>query len=339
MLARRLVAQLLAGPPAPDPVAATERLLAVQGQDARGVRLAIRARTRGGITVAALEKALGDDRTLLITWLCRGTLHLVRSEDYHWLHALTTPRLFTGNLRRLEQTGVSPAAAERGVKTIERSLVADGPLTRRQLEERIAAAGIPTRDQALVHLLLLASLRGITVRGPMIGRQHAYVLVRDWLGPQPPVNRDRALAELTRRYLIGHAPADDRDLAKWAGLPLRDSRAGLAAIAAELVERPDGLLELRRGPHCEGTAPPRLLGAFDPVLLGWASREPVTEGHDAAIIAGGLFKPFALVAGRAAATWRIEGRAAVVEPFVKLAARDLAALHRDGADVIRYLQL
>jgi hypothetical protein len=44
MLAARLTAQLLAGEPAPDPVAATRRLLAVQAQDPRGMRLAIRAR-------------------------------------------------------------------------------------------------------------------------------------------------------------------------------------------------------------------------------------------------------------------------------------------------------
>ncbi len=47
MLAERFTAQLLAGEPARDPVAVAERLLAVQGQDPRGVRLAIRARTVG----------------------------------------------------------------------------------------------------------------------------------------------------------------------------------------------------------------------------------------------------------------------------------------------------
>ena len=41
------------------------------------------------------------------------------------------------------------------------------------------------------------------------------------------MDRDSALAELARRFLAGHAPADERDLAKWAGLPLRDARAGL----------------------------------------------------------------------------------------------------------------
>ena len=47
ILAERLTAQLLAGPPARDPVAVCERLLAVQGQDPRGFRLAVRARTEG----------------------------------------------------------------------------------------------------------------------------------------------------------------------------------------------------------------------------------------------------------------------------------------------------
>jgi hypothetical protein len=54
----------------------------------------------------------------------------------------------------------------------------------------------------------------------MVGRQHAYALVRDWLGPQGTLpDRNRALAELARRYLVGHAPASDRDLARWAGSP------------------------------------------------------------------------------------------------------------------------
>ena len=36
--------------------------------------------------------------------------------------------------------GVVPAAAERGVAAIERALADDGPLTRDQLGERVAAA-------------------------------------------------------------------------------------------------------------------------------------------------------------------------------------------------------
>jgi Winged helix DNA-binding domain len=336
MIARRLTAQLLSGPPARDPAAVAERLLAVQGQDPRGVRLAIRARTLG-LSAADVDRAMTEDRSIVITWLNRGTLHLVRSEDYPWLHALTAPPQFTGSARRLIQLGVSPAAADRGVAAVERSLADDGPLTRAQLRERIAAAGVRTEGQALVHVLALASLRGLTVRGPMVGREQAYVLVRDWLGPSPAVDRDAALAELARRYLAGHGPADDRDLARWAGLPLRDARAGLNAIASQLDEREDGLLDLAGRPPPAEPPPPRLLGSFDPVLLGWTSREPLLGDHAGVVTVNGLFRPFALVRGRAAATWSLSRGEVVLEPFGRLTSRDAAALRADAADVVRFL--
>jgi hypothetical protein len=336
MIAERLTAQLLSGPPAQNPVAVTRRLLAVQGQDPRGARLAIRARSTG-LTAADVDRALTVERSLLITWVNRGTLHLVHREDYPWLHALTTPPLFTANARRLEQEGVSSSAAERGVSVIERSLAEEGPLTRVQLRDRLAAGGVPTEGQALVHLLILASLRGLTVRGPMVEKQHAYVLVADWLGESTPVDRERALAELARRYLQGHGPANERDLAKWAGLPLRDARAGLAAIASELHQRADGLLDLVSGAKPAALPPPRLLGPFDPVLLGWASRDWLLDSHEALITVNGLFRPFALIDARAVGTWSMPAGEVELEPFARLTREDSAALADDAKDVVRYL--
>jgi len=359
VLAERLTAQLLAGAPAADPVEVARRLLAVQGQDPRGARLAIRARSTG-LAAADVDRALTHERSLVITWLNRGTLHLVASEDYPWLHALTAPTLFTASARRLAQEGVTPAVAERGVAAIERALEREGPLDRAQLRERIDVAGVRTEGQALAHLLLLASLRGAIVRGPMHGAQHAYVLVRDWLGAPAPgtVDRERALAELARRYLAGHAPAEDRDLARWSGLPLRDVRAGLAAIASELRGRDDGLLELSK-PPAPGSAParasasapgqasssppelpsPRLLGAFDPVLLGWRSREALLDvNHQRIVTVNGIFRPFALVQGRAVATWTIAAGKVVLKPFAALAREDERALQADAQDVMRYLR-
>ncbi len=336
VFAERFTAQGLAGSPLKDPVAVAERLLAVQGQDPRGARLAIRART-SGLIAADVDRALSEDRSLLITWLNRGTLHLVRSEDYPWLQALTTPPLLTSCTRRLRQEGVSPEDAERGVATIERVLADDGPLTRQQLRERLDSANVPTEGQTLIHLLFLAAVRGIAVRGPMIGKQHAYVLVRDWLEPQKAVDREAALAELARRYLVGHAPADDRDLARWAGLPLRDSRAGLAAIGSELVEREDGLVHLAKHPRTAEIPQPRLLGAFDPLLLGWTSREAVLGPHTHFVTRNGMFRPFALVDGRAAANWGFAKGEVTIEPLERLDKAAAAALELEAADVSRFL--
>lgn len=334
--AERFQAQGLSGAPARDPAAVAERLLAVQGQDPRGARLAVRARS-DGLTASDVDRALTEERSLLITWLNRGTLHLVRSEDYPWLQALTTPPLLTSCKRRLSQEGISPGQGERAVKTIERSLAKEGQLSRHQLRERLDSAGVPTAGQALIHLLFLAAVRGVAVRGPMVGKDHAYVLVRDWLEPSRPVDRDDALAELARRYLVGHAPADDRDLARWAGLPLRDARAGLAAIAPELVERDDGLVHLAKAPPVAEVPGPRLLGAFDPLLLGWTSRERILGPHTHLVTMNGIFRPFALVKGRAAATWRLNRGKVTIEPLDRVSKAASAALAADAADVERFM--
>ncbi|HEY8720579.1 winged helix DNA-binding domain-containing protein, partial [Pengzhenrongella sp.] len=300
VVAERLTAQLLAGPPARSPVDVVRRLLAVQGQDARGARLSVRARSTG-LTADDVDRAL-TDRALVITWLNRGTLHLVAAEDYWWLHALTTPQLVTANARRLGQEGVSPDQTDRGVAVIRAAVRADGPQSRAQLKARLEAAGVPTRGQALVHVLFAASLRGHVLRGPMHDGEHAFVEVRGWLGEPPaPLPREEALARLARRYLAGHGPADARDLSKWAGITLADARRGVGAIGADLRDRGDGLLDLTDRTPPSALPGPRLLGPFDPLLLGWVSREPFVGAHRGVATTNGVIRPVALAGGRVVA--------------------------------------
>jgi hypothetical protein len=335
-LAERLSAQALAGEPLRSPAAVAERLLAVQGQDPRGARLAVRARTEG-VTAADVDRALSEERSLLITWLNRGTLHLVRSEDYPWLHLLTAPTHFASCKRRLQQEGMSEREGERAMEAIEKTLAEEGPLGGRDLRARLETAGVKTDGQIFIHLMFMAAARGILVRGPMVGKQHAYVLVRDWLGKQKPVEREQAVVELARRYLVGHGPADDRDLARWAGLPLRDARAGLEAIASELEQRDDGLVELKKRPATAPIPPPRLLGAYDPLLLGWTSREEVVGPHKILVTINGIFRPFALVDGRAVATWKLAGGRLTIEHLAKVSRRDAAALEGEAERVLAFL--
>ena len=342
----RLRAQGLVGPKATSVVEVVDRLLAVQAQDPRGFRLAIRARS-SGLTAADVEQALTIDRSVVVSWLNRGTLHLVRAEDYAWLHALTTPPLRTANSTRLAQGGVSPDAADRGVAVIEQALSADGPLLRRQLRERVAAAGVRVEGQALVHILFLADLRGLIVRGPVVDGEQAFVLVRDWLGdlapPHASIDRDTALAQLAARYLAGHGPASDRDLAKWAGLPVGSVRRGLAALGSRVEDRGGGLLgpagrssgDVEREPRA--AAPALLLGAFDPLLLGWVDRSAVLAGHTGLVTSNGIFRPFALVGGQAVGTWGMPGGQVVLTPFASLTPDVEAALAEEAVDVSRFL--
>jgi hypothetical protein len=335
LLAARLWSQRLAGEPAPDVLEATRSLLAIQAQDPRAARLAVRARTRGGHS-SDVDRALTVERSLIITWVNRGTLHLLASEDEPLLHAVTTPQLRTASDRRLAQEGVTPAAAERGIAAIVKTLGEDGPLARAQIRAVLERAGVPTAGQAVAHVLFRATLDGLLVRGPRIGDDHAFVLVADWLGERPKLDRGRALAELARRYLAGHGPADDRDLARWAMLTLRDARTGLDAIAPELREGPDGLLQLR-GQGTGPLPPPRLLGPFDPLLLGWRSRSFVVDESPEVITTNGIIRAIALVNGRAAGTWSMRDGRVELNLWAKADESTAAALRGDAVAIEAYL--
>jgi hypothetical protein len=64
------------------------------------------------------------------------------------------------------------------------------------------------------------------------------------------------------------------------------------------------------------------------VLLGEA--EPL-------VVSGGVFRPVALVRGRAIATWTMSGQKLDLKPFGRLARADREALEIDARDVERFL--
>lgn len=342
----RGAAQLLCHEAGVTAVQAVERLLAVQAQDLRAARLALRART-DGLTAADVDRALTVDRSLVVSWLGRGTLHLVLREDYPWLLGLTAPTRLATSRRRLGQEGVPPGDADRAVAIVGRALADEGPLTRPALAERIAAGGIQTAGQATPHLLMLASLRGVAVLGPLQAGEQAFALTRDWLGAAPPVelagaDRERALAELARRYLGGHGPALPADLAAWVGLPLRDARAGLGSIGSELVEHGNGLVDLAARDPAPDRMPPRLLPAFDPYLLGWKDRTFTVPATHALRVhpGGGVVRAVATVDGLAVGTWTARRRgdrlAVEIDRFAPIAEADEAALQAEAEDVARF---
>lgn len=309
-------------------------LLAVQAQDLRAARLALRA--RGELFSAAdVDEAITEKRSLVRGWLGRGTLHFVAREDYRWLHALTAPARFAANARRLGQEGVPEADAERALTVIEKALADEGPLSRAALAERVAVKDIRSAGQATPHLIMLAVLRGVAILGPIRRGAQDIALARDWLGEAEEPDRDTALAELARRYLSAHGPASAADLATWIGLPLRDARSGLEAIAGELLEVGDGLVDLAAHQPAPEPIPARLLPAFDPYLLGWKDRSFAVPAEHARRVhpGGGIVRPTAIVDGIAVGTWnRREG----LDAFAAIPRAAAGELEAEAADILRF---
>ncbi|HMK54557.1 MAG TPA: crosslink repair DNA glycosylase YcaQ family protein, partial [Methanobacteriaceae archaeon] len=80
------------------PVEIISWLGAIQGQDFSGAKWAVGLRLPGS-TDADLEQAFAN-KTILRTWLMRGTLHLVAAEDIYWMLELIAPRIIKSNTRR-----------------------------------------------------------------------------------------------------------------------------------------------------------------------------------------------------------------------------------------------
>jgi hypothetical protein len=285
-------------------------LAGVQAQVLAAAGLALRART-DGLTALQVDRARLHDRSIVLTWAMRGTLHLIAAEDFGWLQPLVIEPRIANAHRRLREEGVGAEQPAKAVRLVARMLEREGPLTRSEVAERLHRQSIRTEGQAIAHLVWLAAAQGLISYGPDRDGEQCLVLVRDWLGAPKPMEREGALAELAIRYLDAHAPATPADLAFWSGISLTDANRAWKTIQDRLlaVETARGIrwvLRSRKGPAPSGLV--RLLPAFDEFLLGWKDREVAVPAEHRTQVnrGGGWIHPVVLHDGRVAATWRME---------------------------------
>ena len=176
-LARGLLArgQRLVAPPRSTVSETVAAVAALQAQDAGAAALGVRAR-RPGSTLAEVEAARFEERSVARTWVMRGTLHLIPAEDARWMVELLGPIGLRKSARRIAELGVEDLRAE------IRAALKDGPLTRRELTDAVRKrVKLPDHPQVPAWLTGVAALQGEIIEGPA----DRFVLVDDWLGPAP----------------------------------------------------------------------------------------------------------------------------------------------------------
>ena len=200
--AERMTRHGLVAPEQRSPLAATALTTAIQAQDAAAARLGVRARAAGS-SDADVRAAIEDDRSIVRTWLMRGTIHLVATEDLRWLVRLIGPSVQRRYRTRWRQLGLADDLLDRVVMLLP-EILADGPLPRAAIGAGLAERGIMLPDgdpQAPTHALVYASTCGLICRGPDRGRDATFTLLDRWLPGAPAgPDGDDALAELARRY-------------------------------------------------------------------------------------------------------------------------------------------
>ncbi len=301
----------------------------LQAQDIFAAGLGVRVRSRGATRVD-VERARFESKSVVWTWLMRGTLHLVATEDLDWLLAALGPAMIRGNAARRAEFGLDEETYGRGLNVVRRYLLEHGAATRRELGAALAAAGLPSGYSAERHLLHRAALEGIVCMGRDRGAEPTFVLLERWLGrPVQTVKPETALAEIVARYLAAYAPATLTDLSTWSGLPVGMLRPVWDAAARERIEvivqgKPAWMPRERPTEPLPDSSPHvRLLPAFDDYLLGHRDRTLILAKEDAGrILVGGIIQPAILVDGRVAGAWRTnrKGRRVDItqEPFETL---------------------
>ena len=324
---------------------------AVQAQDAVAEVLAVRLRTEG-MTEGDVEWARVEERSVARTWALRGTLHLLPADDVRWILRLVGPTIVRKFQRRHRELGLSPDVYSRAVDEMIQALEEHGALTRRQIAERWAAHGLPAEGQGVPYLLSRASLEGIICFGPTVNGKATHVLLDSWLGEGSDVVDPGE--ELVRRYLSAYGPATHEDYGTWSGLPTAEVRGAFHSIRDELLKidvdgTPMWMPQTHAGLLDEVLSPDRLtirmLGAFDPYMLGYRTRDlGVAPEHLKRVHpGGGIIRPTILVDGRAIATWTRKrmGRklSITVSPFGRISGDVRTGIDGEVEDIGRFMGL
>ena len=248
--------------------------------------LAVHARV-AGLPADALECAL-DDRTLVEVLSVRISPLIVPARDAAVFTVGTLPdgeesiRSALGSVApALREAGVSAsealrqatdaAHAELGGQSTTRAALSAG-MTERVPEALVVWCRACNARHVSESLFRLAGVSGAYVIA-RTGKDTAYVSSDRWLGAVPQLDRDRARAELLRRYLRCFGPSTAEDFATWAGIGAADARRswdglGDRLVAVETNGRPawlhaDDLARFDNPPTPSGV---RLLPPYDAYL-------------------------------------------------------------------------
>lgn len=306
---RRLHNQHISNPANRSAGALLGTLVAVQAQEYAGAKWGLGLRTSGA-NEAEIEEAFNSG-AILRTHLMRPTWHFVAPEDIRWLLALTAPRVEMANGSMYRKMELDEKTFRRSNDAIARSLQGGNQLTRDELRERLAAAGIATSgEQRMAYLMMHAELQGVVCSGARRGRQFTYALLEERVPPAPQLDRDEARARLASRYFKSRGPATVHDFAKWSGLTVSDARRGLDTVQEELAhETVEGTMYWfppSSTPGRRDSPTVDLLSIYDEYISSYRDRSAVANPEYAHRLGalGNALTAVVLLDGRIVGTWK-----------------------------------
>jgi hypothetical protein len=332
-----------------DPYDVVKSLVGIQAQELSSAALALRVRS-ADLTTESVKQARENERSIVMTWCMRGTLHLIAADDLGWMLSLFGPEYIQMSKRRFQQLSLDSGILIRARRIIRETLGIQGALHRAQLAQALAAKGIPVEGQAIYHLVRYAALNGDICFGPEVEGELTYVPLEKWLPAAVGETDKKNFSKLAGRYLEAFGPAAPEDLASWAGISIAEARSGFDEISRELIEfkcmgSPVWMLSEKASWSEEAFATPvvKLLPRYDSYLLGYQNRNwMVAQAYERQIHpGGGIIHQTMICNGAAIGVWRSENSRKkskiVVTPFESVLAEALPGLDSEVQDIGRFL--
>ena len=290
---------------------AVERLCALQAQDAKAPYIGLWSRL-DGFRKEQLTRAYERKQVARGT-IFRVTVHLVSARD-HPAFALVMQGRWNDEFANWK------LPRDEFAERIHR-LAENGPFT--FAEANAVVPELPERYRWRVRCL--TPLVHVPPAGTWGTTRVKATTAERWLGMRTPEPAEAAEL-LVRRYLAAYGPASREDLLRFAGLRVKDARAGFERLEPRLVrfesEAGRPLYARCRAPRppAETPAPVRFLPMWDHVLLGYENRARTLpeEYRPAVIQKNGDVLPTFLVDGVVAGLWSQADGKVTVEPFAPL---------------------
>jgi hypothetical protein len=317
----------------------------VQSQEYAHALWSLGMRT-AGLTVTDAQGQF-DRGDFLRTHILRPTWHFVAAEDVRWILKVTAPRIQKLNQTIYRRESLDPTTLERGLALIVEELKDGRYRTRAELGQALADRRLASERLGLAYIVMNAELEGVICSGPMRGTQQTYALLDERVPSSADTTALRAsanrapphgggasggvlssasdddsggfqarcvsstktgdIAELARRFFLGHGPASINDLARWCSLTLRQCREAVEAIKDRLDSVTVEGVELWFAPDAPQVGPsPKalLLPLYDELTLSYpminfpqANGHPHAPGQD-------LFVGSVIIAETNVGTWR-----------------------------------
>jgi hypothetical protein len=316
VLRRRLVTQRLQGAGLPSAADVVRLLSCVQSQEYAHALWSLGMRISGlKVMDAQAEFDRGD---FLRTHILRPTWHFVAAEDIRWILEVTAPRVQKLNQTIYQQERLDPATLDRGLAVIVEELVGGRYRTRAELGGALADRRLVGERLGLAYIVMNAELKGVICSGPMRGAQQTYALLDERVPRSAASARTGDVAELARRFFLGHGPASIQDLARWSSLTVSQCRDAVEAIRDRLDCVTVEGVELWYDPEAPAVGPSAdalLLPLCDELTLSYPLINfPQADGHPHAP-GEDLFVGSVIIADANVGTWRrtVRGRKMIME--------------------------